>query len=273
MATKESKPLYKQANFGTLGRICRDKLSSDNDIKIIIQGANSQTGVGKTTLAIQLCRFIENAMGTSWSAEDKAFIDVQEYLNSYLDYPEGSALLLDEIGAGADSRRATSKENVNLSQGWQLLRSRNIATVATLPSTSMLDNRMLELADIWILVRRRGVAQPYKIQVNDFTGRVSRDPFAGEEHIMFPDLRDNDPDKRYLDSIKDEKVRDGGMKSIPLPEHRKEVKQAKESASKEFRDDVIRDLYDATDMSYKDIGSLPSIDLRKARVGEIVRGE
>ena len=261
---------HKIANFGTLGRICNDKLSNDNDIKIIIQGANSQTGVGKTTLAIQLCRFIDRH---GWDAEEKAFIDVQQYLNSYLDYPEGSALLLDEIGAGADSRRSTSKENVQLSQGWQLLRSRNIATVATLPSTSMLDGRMLELADIWILVRRRGVAQPYKIQVNDFTGRISRDPFAGDEHIRFPDLRDRDPDKKYLDSIKDEKVKDGGMKSIPLPEHRDKIEKAKQSASKDLRDDIIRDLYDATDMSYKDIGSLPSIDLRKARVGEIVRDD
>jgi hypothetical protein len=264
------KPAHKRANFGTLGRICRQKLSNDNDIKIIIQGANSQTGVGKTTLAIELCRFIDT---NGWNAEDKAFIDVQQYLNSYLDYPKGSALLLDEIGAGADSRRSTSKENVQLSQGWQLLRSRNVATVATLPSTSMLDNRMLELADIWILVRSRGIAQPYKIQVNDFTGRVSRDPFAGEEHIKFPDLPDNDTDKMYLDAIKDDKVRDGGMKTIPLPEHRKAVEKAESDAATEQRDDMIRDIYSATELSYKDIGELPSVDLRKARVGEIVRGE
>lgn len=270
MATTQQPPAHVRANFGTLGRICTRKLNNDNDIKIIIQGANSQTGVGKTTLAIELCRFIDK---NGWDAEDKAFIDVQRYLNSYLEYPEGSALLLDEIGAGADSRRSTSTENVNLSQGWQLLRSRNVATVATLPSTNMLDHRMLELADIWILVRERGLAQPYKINVNDFNGQISRDPFAGEEHIKFPDLPDNDNDKQYLDNIKDEKVKDGGMKSVPLPEHRDKLSKAKENASKELRDDVIRDMYEQFDVSYKDIGNLPSIDLRKARVGEIVRGE
>jgi len=270
MAATNEKQAHKMANFGTLGRMINEKLSNDNDIKIIIQGANSATGIGKTTLAIQLCRFADKH---GWDAGEKAFIDVQEYLNSYLDYKQGSALLLDEIGAGADNRRATSTENVQLSQGWQMLRARNIATVATLPSTSMLDPRMLELADVWVLVRSRGVAQPYKIQVNDFTGRVSRDAFAGDEHIQFPDLPNGDSDKKYLDTIKDDKVRDGGLKSVPMPEHKEKLEKARKDGSQTFRDELIQNLYSETDMSYSDIGQLSAIDLRKARVGEIVRGE
>jgi len=260
---------HRLANFGTLGTVAKDKLRNDNDIKIIIQGANSQTGVGKTTLAIELCRFIDD----DWNAEEKSFIEPQNYLNSYLDYPGGSALLLDEIGAGADSRRSTSKENVNLSHGWQMLRSRNIATIATLPSTSMLDKRMLELADYWVLVKKRGLAQPYKINVNDFNGKIARKPLPGEEHIQFPDLPSRDSDKKYLDNIKDNKVKSGGIKSVPLPEHKQKVSKAKEEGEREKRDAVIRDMYESFDVSYKDIGALSSIDLRKARVGEIVRDE
>jgi len=261
---------HKRASFGTLGRDARDKLSNDNDIKIIIQGKNSQTGIGKTTLAIELCRWIDE---NGWNAEDKAFIDVQKYLNSYLDYEQGSALLLDEIGAGADSRRATSSDNVELSQGWQLLRSRNIATVATLPSTNMLDPRMLELADYWILVKSRGIAQPYRIKVNDFNGKVARKPLPGEEHIKFPDLPDGDEDKRFMDNIKDEKVRDGGMNTIKLAEHRSKVEEAEEQAAQQRRNELIKDMYAEFDVSYADIGSLPSIDLTKQTVGQIVRGD
>lgn len=259
---------HKIASFGTMLNDAQDRLSSDNDVKIIIQGANSQTGIGKTTLAIELCREIDQ---NGWSAERKAFIDVQEYLNCYLDYAKGSALLLDEIGAGADSRRATSTENVNLSQGWQLLRSKNIATVATLPSTSMLDNRMLELADYWVLVRSRGIAQPFEINVNDFNGKVSRDSLPGEEHIKFPDLPDSDADKQYLDDIKDNKVRDGGLDSIPKPEHHKLVEEAEDQAAAERRNEIIRSLYEHTDLSYAKIGDLPAIDLTKQTVGQIVR--
>lgn len=260
---------YQKANFGTLGRIAKKKLSSDNDIKIIIQGKNSQTGIGKTTLAIELCRFIDS----NWNAEKKAFIDVNKYLNSYLDFPEGSSLLLDEIGAGADSRRANSHENVELSQGWQLLRSRNIATVATLPSTNMLDKRLLELADYWVLVKKRGLAQPYEIRVNDFNGTVARKPLPGEEHIRFPDLPDTDTDKKILDSIKDDKVRGEGSKTIRMAEHNKQLERAKKDVRKETRDNLIRSLYHNTGLSYAKIGEIPAIDLTKQAVGAIVREE
>lgn len=261
---------HQRADFGTLGRVAEEKLNSDNDIKIIIQGANSQTGVGKTTLAIELCRFIDHQ---EWNAEDKAFIEPQNYLNSYLDYPGGSALLLDEIGAGADNRRATSKDNVNLSQGWQMLRSRNVATIATLPSTNMLDNRMLELADYWVLVKRRGIAQPFEIRVNDFNGRIARKPLPGDEHIVFPDLPKSDKDKKYLDNIKDNKVRSGGIKSVPLPEVNERIAKAEKKQKKKTRDEIIRNVYNATDLSYSDIGAIPGIELTKQTVGQIVRND
>lgn len=268
----DTAPAHERADFGTLGRVALQKLRSDNDIKIIVQGANSQTGVGKTTFAIELCRFIDSTP-EGWNAEDKSFIDPQRYLNAYLDYSGGSALLLDEIGQGADSRRSMSKENVGLSHGWQMLRSRNVATVATLPSTNMLDHRMLELADYWVLVKRRGLAQPFEIRVNDFNGRIARKPLPGDEHITFPDVAGNDPDKRYLDRLKDEKVKTGGLESITLPEHREKLEKAEKKQAKKTRDEIIRSLYHNSDLSYADIGSLPAIDLRKQTVGSIVRDD
>lgn len=261
---------HRKANFGRLGRIAKAKLQNDDDIKIIIQGKNSATGIGKSTLAIELCRHIDE---NGWNAKEKSFVDTQKYLNSYLEFGEGTALLLDEIGAGADSRRSMSSENVELSQGWQLLRSRNVATVATLPSTNMLDHRMLELADFWILVKQRGLAQPYEINVNDFTGTVSRDSFPGEEHIRFPDLPDGDEDKKYLDSIKDDMVKGEDMKSIPLSEHQEKLSNAKDEAVNDYRDKVITEVYQNTQLTYEQIGQLDCIDLRKARVGEIVRAD
>ncbi len=258
---------FERSNFGILGKQALDKLNNDNDIKVIIQGANSSTGIGKTTLAIQLCRFIDE----NWSAEDKAFIDIQKYLNAYLDMESQSALLLDEIGKGADSRRATSHDNVQLSHGWQMLRARNVATIATLPSTNTLDSRMLELADYWILVKKRGLAQPFEIRVNDFNGNVARKELPGEEHIQFVDLPDGDEDKKYLDQIKDEQVREGGMKSIKIAEHRKKVEDETEKARKQERNTLIKSLYHNTDLSYADIGDIPAIDLTKQTVGQIVR--
>jgi len=260
---------HKQSSFGFLGRQAKKKLSSDNDIRIIIQGQNSQTGIGKTTLAIQLCRYIDSG----WNAEDKAFVDVREYINAHLDNPKGSALLLDEIEAGADSRRFMSQENVDLSQAWATLRARNIATVCTLPSISMLDNRMLELADYWILVKNRGLAQPFEINVNDFapSRTPQRKPLPGDEHISFVDLPDEDMDKKYLDKIKDEMLRSDTSGYIDMAEHKTEVENAKEAAVQDFRDDMIVDLYSEFDMSYRDLAQVDSVSLQYERIGEIIR--
>lgn len=263
--------IAKHTEFGTMGREALRKLRNDNNINIIITAQNSQTGLGKTTLAAQLCRFIDN----NWTAEDKAFIEVRKYLNAYLDVEPMSALLLDEIEHGADSRRANSHENVDLSQGWAKLRARNVATVATLPSTSMLDKRMLELADYQVIVKERGLAQPFKIRVNDFAPdrMPSRKPLPGDEHIRFGDLPNSDDDMQYLNDIKDDIIRTGGISTIPKKEHQEKKEKAVEQAQKETRDEFIRSLYNSTDMSYADIGNIPAVDLTKQTVGQIVREE
>lgn len=257
---------YQRTSFGMLGEEAKSKLSNDNDIKIIIVGSNSQTGIGKTTLAIQLCRFIDN----DWSAEKKAFVDVRKYVNAHLEYPKGSALLLDEIEKGADSRRFMSQENVDLSQAWATLRARNIATVCTLPSISMLDKRMMELADYWVLVKNRGLAQPYRINVNDFTGKIQRKPLVGDEHIKFVDMAPDDPDKQYLDEIKDEMLREDGMEHIPKSEHQRKLEKAVEESEREMRDEVLRELYAETDMSTTDLSNFDFVDVSQQQVSNIV---
>lgn len=257
---------HHRSNFGILGEQARRKLSNDNDIKIIIQGKNSQTGIGKTTLAIQLCRFIDDG----WNAKNNAFIDTREYVNAHMDKPKGSALLLDEIEKGADSRRAMSQENVDLSQAWATLRARNIATVCTLPSISMLDNRMLELADYWVLVKRRGWAQPYKVEVNDFNHKIQRKPLPGDQHIRFADLPSGDADKEHLDTIKDQMLHEEGPGHIPKPEHKKKLRQAEKSAVKETRNAILKDVYHYSDMSTTDLANLDSIEISQQQVSNIV---
>jgi len=265
---------HKRSNFGFLGRDAKERLSNDNDVKIIIQGANSQTGIGKTTLAIQLCRFIDD----DWSAETHAFVDVHDYIGAHMDKPKGSALLLDEIEKAADSRRAMSQENVDLSQAWATLRARNIATVCTLPSISMLDGRMLELADYWVLVKQRGLAQPYQVNVNDFKPKrlPQREPLPGEEHITFVDLPDGDEDKEYLDKIKDEMLREeGGLEHIPMSEHErkleKQVEKAREEAKREKRNEMIRSVYEHPDISTSVIAEFT--DIGQPQVSNVINSD
>jgi hypothetical protein len=265
-----------QSGFGTMGKDAREKLRNDNDIKILIVGKNSQTGIGKTTFAIQLCRWIDQT-NHGWNAEEKAFIDVGNYIEAHLEKAKGSCLMLDEIEAGADNRRAMSHDNVELSHAWMTMRARNIATVATLPSTDTLDKRMLSLADYWVLVRKRGVAQPYKVKVNDFNGKVQRKPLNPNkdglgEMVTFPDLPDDDEDKQHLDSIKDDMLR-GLTKSarkIPVDEHEEQLEKAKKEARREERDKMIEEVYENTELTTTDLGEMDWTGVTQPQVSRIL---
>lgn len=267
--------MLQETGFGTMGRDARRKLRNDNDIKILIVGKNSQTGIGKTTFAVELCRFIDQT-DAGWSAEEKAFVDVDEYMQAHLEMNQRSCLMLDEIEAGADRRRAMSHENVQLSQAWMTLRARNIGTVATLPSTEALDKRMLALADYWVLVRQRGLAQPYKVNVNDFNGKVQRVSLGEDpgEHIEFADLPEDDPDKAYLDEIKDEMVYElvGGAdaKTMKVAEHKKQLEKEVNDATKEMRNEFIREMYDRTDLSTREIAEFGCVDVNQPQVSTIL---
>lgn len=265
-----------QSAFGTMGREIRRKLRNDNDSKVLVVGRNSATGIGKTVFAIQLCRYLD-ITAEDWRAEEKACIEIDEYIEKHMTQRKGSALLLDEIEAGADNRRASSHDNVNLSKAWSTMRAQNIATVATLPSVNMLDNRMLELADYWVLVKARGLAQPYRISVNDFNGNIQRKPINSDkkgngEHIQFPDCADDDPDKTYLDDIKDDTVWSltESAQKMTMAEHEKRVKKEKKDAMLEKRNELLQGIYESTELSTTDISKLDGVDISQQQVANIV---
>jgi len=262
---------YVESGFGTMGRSARRKLRNDNDVKFLVVGQNSQTGIGKTTFAIQLAKSLD-LTETGWTAKEKAFNNVRKYVVAHQNKPKQSCLLLDEIEAGADSRRAMSHENVQLSQAWATMRAKNIATVATLPSVSMLDNRMLEMADYWVLVKQRGLAQPYRVEVNDFNGKVRRVPIREGEHIRFNDLETGDEDKKYLDDIKDSLVMNLAStgEKIDPEEHEKKVENEREKSRLKVRNKAVYDLYKSSELSLSDIGDLEWVDLSHQQVSNIV---
>jgi hypothetical protein len=259
--------------FGSvLGTFIEHRLNENRDAKIIITSKGSTTGLGKSTLAIAICRFVEEQLaGRDWDVEERAYIDVQKYISKYKSCPQNSALLIDEIEYSADNRRAMSQDNVDLSHAWAQLRYRNVVSVATLPSVSMLDKRMMELADIWINVIQKGKALPHYLSINDYTGRLQkqmlRHPKTGQtEVITWPDLA-NDPDYRYLTNLKDQNVRTGDSEQLyDKDDLDKKVEQAK----KEKRNELIKSFYESehTNISYAKLGDV--VGLSQSMIDVIV---
>lgn len=254
--------------FGTLGfEVKRDVHKKNLDAKIIITSHNSRPGLSKTTLAIKMCKDLD---ANSWNAEDKAFMDAHEYHNAYDDCDPGSCLLFDEIEGEADSRRAMSNKNVELSQAWAQNRYRNMITICTLPSVSMLDNRMLEMADYWINVMDRGEAHPYRIRVNDFNGKVYRVRMDDDAVIRYKALPEDDPDKAHLDEEKHSRRTSIGKQYYDEDEHQEAIEKAVEEAEREYRNDVIQELYRYTELSNTDIADFEWCDVKPVTVKNLL---
>lgn len=228
------------------------RLTANRDMHTYVTAA-SETGVGKTTLAFALC-ILGDMNG--WNTEDKATLDPAEYahyydkrqycdyhaqldevtLDEFLDCPDceyylkpGSWLLGDEWEQAVDTRRSTTKENVEASHQVATKRYRQIFGVYTLPSKSWMDNRFEnDAADFWIQAQQtdmgkpKGEADVYRLKTNEhyetnYTKRV--------ETISWPVLDDH-PEFTKLERLKQKRM-EGNIRRTYI--HRDEFERAKQN--------------------------------------------
>jgi len=104
-----------------------------------------------------------------------------------------------------DARRSMAGDNVDFSHYWMAMRVRQVVSVLTLPSTTALDKRLWELADVWINVQRRGSAEVHECQINDYQQKLWNEPV---ETIEWPDLSEH-PEMKQLDQLKQDKIERG----------------------------------------------------------------
>jgi hypothetical protein len=145
------------------------RLTSNRDMHVIITAA-AETGVGKTTLAFALAMLWDMS---GWSAE-KATLSPRQYEMMYDEVAPGSVLLLDEVQQAADNRRASSSDNVELSQAFATKRYRQVFGMMTAPSKGWVDGRIGgDSADYWIQAqetpegRPKGEAKVYRLRNNE----------------------------------------------------------------------------------------------------------
>lgn len=202
-----------------LHQLFADRFHSGRDLKVIITAKNSSTGTGKTTLAFWLADQWQQLFADDpWCADDHATLDVYDYLEKYRNLSPGSVLILDEAEE-LDSRRSMAGKNVNFSHYWMKMRVRQVTTILTLPSTTALDSRLEELADVWIEVQRRGKAMVHDIRVNSYSKNVQTWQM---HHVEWPDVSEH-PEMEALDELKQENIDYGIEKEkeeneVPSPE-------------------------------------------------------
>jgi len=188
----------------------------------------------------------------------KATLEPQSYINRYLETMPGEVLIMDEAEQ-LDSRRSMSNTNVEFADRWQQLRYRQVDSILTLPTSSALDKRLEELADIWINVIDRGLAEVYKTTVNDRSKEINQIPL---QTITWPDISDHEV-KLQLDAKKKKK-------NEQQNERAKKEEEAADPAKvkKQTRDEYMKAVYRETDLTQRDVAD--AFDLTVGTVNQIL---
>jgi len=230
----------------TLWSIYRKRRARNRDLKIIITSRDSQTGTGKTTLAIWLALHFDSH---GFSA-DQVTLHPEEFLELYKQNAAGSVIIMDEAEQ-LDSRRSMSNKNVEFWNLWQTMRYRQITSILTLPTRSALDKRGLELSDVWIQVTERGHARVHEVGVGDYDGKTHP---TMVESLQFPDvtylpLKDEIDDKKV--ALMEEGEEFGEQTSFD---------QGDIKAQRiEQRNESIKAVYEATDVTQSELGEAHGI--------------
>jgi len=200
----DPRPIYVRVprghEFDKLQQLYLRRRNNGRTLLVIIIARDAATGTGKTTLACQLAQSWDTH---GWTA-DRATLDPGTYADKYTseDTPKKSVLLLDEAEQAADARRSMSGQNVKLSHLWATMRFREIYSIITLPSASMLDKRLKELADVKIVVHNRGTAVAYKTKIDDHDGSYRAKRLC---RLRWKSM-DDDPEYQKLTQKKSERM-------------------------------------------------------------------
>lgn len=201
MATKRDESARQVSRLprdSKLATLRRRRHEEGRDLKVVITQRDSETGGGKTTLAVWLALQWDIH---GWDGDAKGTVEAEEFLDIYPDLDAHSVLIMDEAEE-LDARRSMQSENIEFSKHWMTMRTRQIDSILTLPTAGALDKRLLELADIRINVTARGQANVYRVKVDDHD-REATEWFL--EEISWPDLSDH-PEYRALDAQKQDMI-------------------------------------------------------------------
>lgn len=273
-------PAAKWANYIDDSQIFREylqRLVNGRDMHAIVT-ASSETGVGKTTLAVSLALLWDQH---GWQAEKAAVADAKRYSYLYDNSPPGSVLILDEAEKAANSRRAMSQGNVDVADAFAAKRYLQVFGILTAPSKSWVDKRLgSSAADYWIQAMEgesggiKGEAKVYRLKEQEhyetyYTERT--------ETISWPILDDNKAFQE-LDVRKDDKL-SGNIESDYV--HRDEVEDIKDNFWQKSRKRMRYDMLEALDsfgMTKADMARVlqageATESLTQQRVGQIVNAD
>jgi len=246
-----------------------NRLVTGRDMNIIVTAA-SETGVGKTTLAVALAVMIDQH---GWTHDKASVANPVEYDRLYDQSPPGTCLILDEAEKAMDARRGMTKESVELTQSFATKRYKQVFSILTAPSKGWVDKRLGDdAADYWVqalqtdLGRIKGQAKVYRLKENE---HYEREYTERTEMISWPNFDGHDE----FEKLDDRKValleNDGDEQQWYSQDEVNELlDKREEQVRKQQRRGAIVDLNDINSITQSDIASVFGIS--RSRVSQII---
>jgi len=157
-----------------------------------------------------------------------------------------------------DARRSMSHKNLDFAEKWMMMRFKQVDSILTLPTASALDKRLIELSDARINVTQRGLANVYKVIVDDHSTEVKQKLM---HRIKWPNLEGTEV-MRDVDQLKDNKVH-GELYQTEAEKEASGIPDPQEVRNKYILNG------NAAGFTYEQLGEI--FDVSSGRIGQIVR--
>jgi hypothetical protein len=250
-------------------RLYRKRVANNQDLAILVSDHQNRRGTGKTVLSLKLASLMDRT--EEGMTEEKVAIGPSELTESYVELPKGSALVLDEAEAGLSKYEAASAVNRAMRELVSMGRIREKYLVLNLPASSELDRDLKALCDFWFMVQSKGRALGHHLKWNPYS-EEPRTPKT--ETWEWSDIDEGTQLRSVYDYLTDEKLahlrgeRDNSSQRIPAQEVSQLVEEAKEEATTEARNDLLRTFYADLDVTQGDLAE--AVGLSRSRVADIV---
>lgn len=252
----------------------RRVLDSDNDLVVVIAAASKSaiSGVGKTTLAVSLARYLDNSPD-GFDAESKTTLDPKTFAHTLLtdqeSVPNQSAVVFDEAqgtlsSRGADARRSMADSVMDVTTAISTLRFRQVSCIIVSQSTKWIDKRIDDVLDALILIQdwdgEEARAEVFTTYYNDLETSPSRYT-EYLDTLTWPALSEDDPDYAFLHDLKE---------TSALNQTTEDEEEDK-SLSKEHQITIAQDYRDKG-MTIQEVTASPLIDYKKSWVAQHTEG-
>jgi len=250
-------------------KLYRKRVAENQDLAIIISDHQNRRGTGKTIFSLKLASLMDRTEGGI--TQEKVAVGPDQLLESYMELPKGSALVLDEAEAGLSKYEAASGVNKAMRELVSMGRIQEKYLVLNLPASSELDRDLKALCDFWFMVQNKGRALGHFLRWNPYS-EEPRTPKT--EPWTWTDIPESSDLRSVYDYLTSEKLahlrgeREESSQRITATEAKSMVEEAKEEAKTETRNELLSTIYSETELTQSELAN--SVGLSRSRLADIV---